>query len=291
MSELELIRWIRSRHGRRGGRIIVDSGDDCAVVRIGRVDVLFKTDSVIEGVHFVHAAKPEEIGHKAVARCLSDVAAMGGVPSFAVAAVMAPQNARAEMLRGIVRGMDRTAARFGVAVVGGDVAVHAGKLAINVAMIGEMGGRQPILRRGARPGDAICVTGPLGGSILGKHLRFTPRVREARDLCGRLDIHAMIDISDGLARDLSHICEESGVGAVLEEARIPVSAAARRIGGAALEHALFDGEDYELLYTLPKAQTRRSIGEITEGRGIKLRRRDGRLEPLSSRGWEHRFGR
>ncbi len=303
MAERDLIRWIRSRIGRRGGRIVVDSGDDAAVLRIGRRQVLFKTDCIIDGVHFdSRKARPEEIGHKAIARCLSDVAAMACAPSFAVAAFMVPRNAREAFVRRVVQGMERTAAEFRVAIVGGDVSSHPGKLAVTVALLGETRGRLPVRRSGAQLGDVFAVTGPLGGSILGKHLRFAPRIREALDLNRRFDLHAMIDISDGLAVDLGHLCRESGVGAVLEESCVPVSAAARRLARkdrrSPLSHALGDGEDYELLFALPadqgarleRSRAGRVIGEVAAMEGLYLRRRNGRLEEIAAEGWEHRWG-
>ena len=300
MGELGFLRWIRERIGRRGGRIVVDTGHDAAVVRFGKSDVLFKTDGVIDGVHFDSAkARPEEIGHKALARCLSDIGAMGGLPSFAVVAMMVPRNADERYLRRIYVGMERTAKRFGTSIVGGDFSTHAGKLAITVALLGEARGVDPVRRSGARPGDRIGVTGPLGGSILGKHLRFTPRVKEGRRLAQRFGVSAMIDLSDGLATDLRHVCDESRVGAVLDERRVPVSAAARRLSRkdrrTPLSHALADGEDYELLYAAsPERAARiaaaglgRTIGEVVEARGVFLRRSGGRLEEILERGWEH----
>lgn len=300
MSELDLIRWIRSRIGRRGGRIVVDSGDDAAVLKGGRGHLLFKTDSVIDGVHFdSRTARPEDIGHKAIARCLSDIGAMGCYPTFAVVAMMIPKNAREAWIKRLLTGLERTARKFETAVVGGDVASHAGKLAINVALLGETRGLAPVRRAGARVGDAIAVTGPLGGSILGKHLRFTPRVREGIELNRRFEIHSMIDVSDGLATDLGHLCEESRVGAVVDEARIPIAPAARKLDGLPLDHALFDGEDYELLFTLPgteavrveKAGRGKVIGQVSAIEGIYLRNGRGDLREVQRRGWEHRFRR
>ena len=300
MAELDLIRWIRGRLGRRSGRIVVDSGDDAAVLRSGRGHILFKTDSVIDGVHFdSRTARPEEIGHKALARCLSDIGAMGCYPTFAVVAMMIPRNAREAWIKRLLTGLEATAREFDTEVVGGDVASHAGKLAINVALLGETRGLQPVRRNGARLGDAIAVTGTLGGSILGKHLRFTPRVREGVELNRRFEIHSMIDVSDGLATDLGHLCTESRVGAVVEETRIPIAPAARRLPGQPLDHALFDGEDYELLFTLPpteavrleKAKRGRVIGQVSAVDGIYLRRRNGDLREVQRRGWEHRFRR
>jgi thiamine-monophosphate kinase len=300
VGELDLIRWIRGRVGKRAGRIIVDSGDDAAVLKRGRGHLLFKTDSVIDGVHFdSRSARPEEIGHKAIARCLSDIGAMGCYPTFAVVAMMIPRNAREAWIKRLLTALERTAARFDTAVVGGDVASHAGKLAINVALLGETRGLPPVRRSGARVGDAIAVTGPLGGSILGKHLRFTPRVREGIELNRRFEIHSMIDLSDGLATDLGHVCTESRVGAVVDETRVPIAPAARRLPGLPLDHALFDGEDYELLFTLPqteavrveKAGRGRVIGQISAADGIYLRNRRGDLREVQRRGWEHRFRR
>ena len=300
MAELDFLRWIRRRVGRRGGRILVDTGHDAAVLRFGSSDVLFKTDSVIDGVHFESAtARPEEIGHKAIARCLSDIGAMGGLPNFAVVAMMVPRNANQRYLRRIYVGMERTGRKFGTSIVGGDFTTHAGKLAITVALLGEARGVAPVRRSGAKAGDRIGVTGALGGSILGKHLRFTPRVKEGRRLAQRYGVSAMIDVSDGLATDLRHLCEESGVGAVLDEARVPVAAAARRLsrkdGRTPLAHALSDGEDYELLYAASPERAKaieavglgRTLGEIVDAAGLYLRRRRGPLEEITVRGWEH----
>jgi thiamine-monophosphate kinase len=304
VGELELIRWIRGRIGRRAGRIVVDSGDDAAVLKVGRGHLLFKTDSVIDGVHFDSlTARPEDIGHKAIARCLSDIAAMGCYPTFAVVAIMIPRNAREAYIKRVLGGLDRTARKFKTPVVGGDVKSHAGKLAISVALLGETRDLRPVRRGGAKVGDAIAVTGPLGGSILGRHLRFTPRVREGIELNRRFELHSMIDISDGLSADLGHICDESRVGAVLYEGRLPVSPQARRLahrdGRTPLDHALSDGEDYELLFTLPpieavrveKAKLGKVIGEISAVDGMYLRDRKGALREIERRGWEHRFRR
>jgi len=302
VSELDLIRWIRRRIGTRRGRIVVDSGDDAAVLKVGRGNLLFKTDSVIDGVHFdSRTAKPEAVGHKAIARCLSDIAAMGCYPTFAVVAIMIPRNAREAYVKRVLAGLDRTAERYDTPVVGGDVKSHQGKLAISVALLGETRDLEPVRRSGARIGDAIAVTGPLGGSILGKHLTFEPRVREGLELNRRFELHSMIDISDGLSTDLGHLCDESRVGALLFEDRVPVSAAAKKLARQdrrpALDHALHDGEDYELLFTLPgiqAAKLERSrlgtvIGQVTGLSGIYLQSGEGEPRELPRRGWEHRF--
>jgi thiamine-monophosphate kinase len=304
VGELDLIRWIRSRIGKRAGRIVVDSGDDAAVLKVGRGNLLFKTDSVIDGVHFdSRTARPEDVGHKAIARCLSDIGAMGCYPTFAVVAMMIPRNARQAWIRRLLAGLERTARKFDTAVVGGDVATHQGRLAINVALLGETRDLKPVRRSGAKVGDAIAVTGPLGGSILGKHLRFTPRVREGVELNRRFDLHAMIDLSDGLSTDLRHLCEESRAGAILYEDRIPITPEARRLARkdkrSPIEHALSDGEDYELLFTLPrieavrveKARLGTVIGEVAAVGGVYLREGPGKLREIERQGWEHRFRR
>lgn len=285
--ELELLRWIWKRVGGRRGKIVVDSGDDCAVLRIGRKDVLFKIDSVIEGVHFRKRDPLDGVGHKALARPLSDIAAMGGVPTAAIAALVMPCSMTQREARRIYLGMER----LRVPIVGGDIASHRGPLSISVAVLGEMGGVKPVLRRGARVHDIIAVTGRrLGGSLEnGRHLRFKPRLREGRLLATRYHAHAMIDISDGLVRDVAHLCEASGLGAMLTE---------RLIGTTDVNAALYDGEDYELLVALrrpdalraAKAGLVRWLGAFTRAPGIQLYGRDGVRRSLVVRGWEHPLG-
>ena len=291
MSELALLQWIQSRLENRSDDILVDSGDDAAVVRVGKRSVLLKTDAIIDGVHFhLSQTTPEKIGHKAIARSLSDMGAMGGQGTFAVVAMAIPRRMSRDKIEGVFRGMKKTARRFGVSIVGGDIASHSGKLGITVSLMGELPGGNPVLRSGAKVGDQILVTGALGGSIEGKHLRFVPRVQEGLYLAREYRIHSMIDISDGLVTDLTHICEASGVGANLDSKKIPISAAAKRMKGPALHHALYDGEDYELLFTTKSsigsritAQKRgRIIGEVISKRSIFL---DGK--PLARGGWEH----
>jgi thiamine-monophosphate kinase len=287
MSELELLKWIRERTGNRAGSILVDTGDDAAVLKFGRERVLLKTDSVVEGVHFEKGTAPEAIGYKALARPLSDIAAMGGVPVAAVAAAVLPSSWKIDQAKRLHLGMEK----HRVPIVGGDVCSHRGPLSVSVTVLGDMVGTDPVLRKGAKPGDLILVTGPLGGSIKGKHLAFAPRLELGRLFANRKSrAHAMIDISDGLARDLGHVCEASGVGAELEAARIPVSR------GSTLEGALYDGEDYELLaafdpktaWKLEKAGRGTLIGRIIPGSGLWLADRGGR-RPIEPKGYEHRL--
>ncbi|HLG41918.1 MAG TPA: thiamine-phosphate kinase, partial [Planctomycetota bacterium] len=237
-------------------------GDDAALVR----NIILKVDSVVEGTHFARAT-PARIGHKAMARPLSDLAAVAGIPRWALVSIVLPRGRGLACAKAVYRGAERTARRFGVRIVGGDLTVTRGPMVVTVTIAGEPGPRGFVRRSGARPGDRLFVTGPLGGAILGKHLAFTPRVREAL----KLRPTAMIDISDGFALDLRRLCEASGVGARVDLSKLPVSAAAKRLarrtGRSALDHALHDGEDYELLYTARKAG---GIGVITRDRRVNV---------------------
>jgi len=286
--ELELLKWIHARLGKRSGRIAVDSGDDAAVLKFGRERILFKVDSVLEGVHFRRNDPPEWVGHKALARPLSDIAAMGGVPVGALAALMMPRSMPMARAKLIYRGMEK----LGVPVVGGDISTHPGKLAISVSVLGDMRGARPVLRSGAKPGDVLMVTGPLGGSIRGKHLKFEPRLEEGRIFATRLRVHAMIDISDGFARDLGHLCEASGVGATLFGPAIPT------MTGSSIKGALYDGEDYELIIAAPPATAAMidreglgiSVGMVRSGRGIRMYDNDGLVAVIGPHGYEHKLG-
>ena len=261
--------------------------------------LLVGADQVLDGVHFdsaVHA--PRQIGRKAMNRNLSDCAAMACLPAAALATVAAPRGIGLEYLKELYLGLRDAADPFGCAIVGGDTASWDGKLCLSVSILGRSAGVEPVTRSAARPGDVICVTGALGGSLLGRHMNFVPRVAEAIEIAKRTRPTSMIDVSDGLSRDLGHVCRESGVGAIVSEERVPVHADAiemRRDGRSPLDHALHDGEDYELLFTVhPDAMTRlppgikaSAIGVIAMGRGMLLERRDGSRQPLDPAGWEH----
>ena len=228
---------------------------------------------------------------------------MAGRPVAAFVSAGLPRRGGRALAEELYRGLREVADAFDTAIGGGDTNSWDGPLVISVTLLGEATPRGPVTRAGARPGDWLLVTGPLGGSILGKHLDFTPRVREALALHQAADLHALIDTSDGLAADLWHILEESRVGAVLEEAKVPISeaAAAVRDGRSSLEHALSDGEDFELLFTVspgdgqalldkpPCAALLSHIGEITPGPGCSLKWTDGTVKPLAALGWKHAF--
>jgi len=242
LGEKRLIERI-ARGIRTGPGVVRGIGDDCAVLKSGngRLLRLFACDMLVEGVHFTRKARPDQVGWKALAVNVSDVAAMGGLPKQAVISLGLPPSARVSFVDGLYRGLRRCAAAYGVDWVGGDTC-RAPRVVMDVAILGEVEKGRVVYRTGAHPGDILLVTGRLGGSLRsGRHLRFRPRVREARALTARAKLHAMMDLSDGLGPDLLKMCEQSGVSAVLEPGRIP------RHRGCSLEQALNDGEDFELL--------------------------------------------
>lgn len=305
--EFELIDWIRARTRAQGrDRTVLGIGDDCALLRFAPgSETLVTVDMLMDGRHFrLDRDGPEAIGYKALGVNLSDIAAMAGVPIAAVVSVALPRGLAAAIAKGLHAGMAPLADRFRVDFVGGDTNAWEGPLVISVTLIGEATSRGPVRRAGARPGDVVLVTGPLGGSLLGRHLRPEPRINEALALHAVAPIHAMIDISDGLSSDLGHILKESGtLGAVLDAGAIPIHADARaasaRDGRDPLDHALNDGEDFELCLVVPPDAADRllssppppailhRIGEVTEQPGLRLRDADGRPEPLPARGFDH----
>lgn len=301
MRELEFIDWIRSQSGFDAAAVPVGPGDDMAVVRCGGGPVLVGTDQVLDGVHFVLSEHgPQAAGRKAMARSLSDVAAMAAVPFAAVASVALPAGMVRAEAEAVYRGLRGIADEFGCPLVGGDVAAWPGPLAISVTILARPCGSAPVLRGGARCADAVCVTGSLGGAWRGgRHLEFRPRIDEAVALAEQFEPHAMIDISDGLAADLGHICRASGVGAELLESDVPIHRDAEANSDDPLAAALGDGEDYELLFTLSGEQAERltvaglgstpvtRVGTIVAGGAMSLVSGDGRRRPLEPGGWEH----
>jgi thiamine-monophosphate kinase len=306
MNELELISRL-TRSLPANDSVIVGAGDDCAVLDCGQPGryLLFKTDAVVEGVHFNSKATPEQIGHKAIGRCLSDIAAMAGRPLAALITLALPDTFSPAFVERIYVGINTLAQRHSVAIAGGETTRNPERLLLSIALVGEVGRAKCILRSGAKAGDALFVTGELGGSLAGKHLDFEPRLAEAKWLVENFPIHAMIDVSDGLAGDLRHILEASGVGAELMASAIPVSRAAKLQAKAEakrpLSAALGDGEDFELLFTLASrhavalldgwkkqfSKLRLScIGRITAEGGLKLRDKTG-LHSLETHGYVH----
>jgi thiamine-monophosphate kinase len=255
--EFAYIDWLRRRTP-TDPRVLIGPGDDTAALRLtpGAVTLL-TTDMMLEGSCFLLAkAGPRLVGRKVMAVNLSDIAAMAGRPVAAVVSLALPRAGGRSLAEELYQGLREMADQFETAIVGGDTNTWDGPLVISVAMLGEATSRGPVRRDGARPGDWLLVTGPLGGSILGKHLTFTPRVHEALRLQEAADLHAMIDVSDGLSADVSHLCMESRCGAVLQAAAIPITDAARSLndGRSPLQHALTDGEDFELVVALAPAE-------------------------------------
>lgn len=301
MREFEFIHWILSQTKLDPTAVPVGPGDDCAIVMCGTEKLLITVDQLLEGVHFnlaEHSVK--NVGRKAMARNLSDVASMAALPLGAVASVVMPKGFKREEAETLYLAMKNMGEIFHCPIVGGDVSTWPDKLAISITVFARPAGIRPILRSGAKPGDVICVTGSFGGAWRGqRHLKFTPRINEARILASRHELHAMIDISDGLAADLAHICEASGVGAELVAADIPIHSDAKNSTTTPLQAALSDGEDYELLFAIPPSHAEQllreqpltvpvtRIGTITMDKGLLLVKPDGTKEVLPAAGWEH----
>lgn len=300
--EFALIDWIR-RQIPPTDRVQIGPGDDTALLRWhGGPGCLITTDMLLEGSCFrLEEAGPFRVGRKAMAVNLSDIAAMAGIPVAAVVSVGLPRQGGRAIAEQLQDGLSAMASSFGVAIIGGDTNSWNGPLVINVTLIGEETKRGSVRRSGAKPGDWIFVTGPLGGSILGKHLDFQPRVREALLLHEKYQLHAMIDISDGLAADLGHLSDESSVGAVLQSDAIPLTAEASKMKDALspLQHGLSDGEDFELLFTLGPEEGNRllqeqplpglaRIGTVLAEPGLWIEY-DGQRERLPRTGYVHAF--
>jgi thiamine-monophosphate kinase len=308
LPERKLIERIKRAAHARARALVRGIGDDCAVLRPPRGhEILVTTDFSLEDVHFRRQwHPPESVGHRCLARGLSDIAAMGGEPLAAFLSLALPKNLPQRWADGFLRGLLKLARDFQVPLAGGDIAQSPAGALADIIVVGSVPQGRSLLRSGARPGDAIYVTGALGASAAalqalrdGKQLRSArhrahffpePRIAAGRLLRERRLAAAAIDLSDGLSTDLSHICEESGVGAVVYAESVPVAK------GATLELALHGGEDYELLFTAP-ARKRvpqeiagvrvARIGEVIGGDRVFLADRQGRRRPMPPRGWEH----
>ena len=308
MDELELIQRL-TKNLPANESVVTGAGDDCAVLDIGLADeqLLFKTDAVVEGIHFTKDAAPEKVGHKALARCLSDIAAMAGKPTAALVTLALPPKYDAAYVEQIYAGMRALAERWQVAIAGGETTTNPGQILINVALIGVVPRNRAVLRSGSKAGDALFITGELGGSLAGKHLEFEPRLAEAQWLAEHFPIHAMIDISDGFAGDLRHLMHTASLGAEILSRAIPISRAAKSQAHAEssakppLLAALTDGEDFELLFTLPSKEAvplldawkkqfpklkLTCIGKMTAEPGLKIRDKDG-VRQLTLKGYTH----
>ncbi|MHB0972181.1 MAG: thiamine-phosphate kinase [Thermoanaerobaculia bacterium] len=309
--------------------IVTGIGDDVAVLDTGAPELLLATvDCQIDGVHFLSAsATAAQIGRRALAINLSDIAAMGGHPDYALVSLSLPFETDVEWVEDLYRGFREEAARSGTAIIGGNMARSPGALQLHVTVLGRVKREHLLLRSGAKPGEAVLVTGALGEStgglqlllspsldlppadrerLLARYNTPTPRLRESAAIAHLGVATSMLDISDGLSSDVGHICESSGVGVRVEAARLPIPEVVRRLGALCgrdpVDLALCGGEDFELILTAPRnavdriiATVREStgtdvtvVGEIVDAReGRTLVHPDGREEPLVARGWNH----
>jgi thiamine-monophosphate kinase len=303
--ERELISWLRE-HVPPHPLLRLGLGDDAAVLRTAGVDECVVTvDMLTDRVDFeLSKVDPRRVGRKALAANLSDLAAMAARPLAGVVALALPRNGALELAVALYEGMLPLAAQYDLAIAGGDTNSWDGPLAISITLLGAVTLRGPLRRDGAKPGDRILVTGSFGGSILGRHLDFEPRVREALELHARYELHAGIDVSDGLSLDLAHLFEESRCGAAIDVEAVPIADDARRLAerladaSTPLDHALSDGEDFELVLAVPGDEARRllhdrplavpitDIGEFTAEPGLWQIDRSGARRPLVPRGWQ-----
>lgn len=314
MRESDLLRHIYGANASLPDFVTIPPGDDMGALDVPG-QVLTTVDQVADGVHVHLATTPlEKVGRKAITRNLSDVAAMGAVPRGAVVAACLPLGFSQDRATALFDAMRRTAASYGCPLFGGDIAMWDHPLVLTVTVLASTGGIEPLLRRGARIGDVICVTGELGGSLetvdgYTHHLDFEPRLKVAGALAKSDDTrpHCMIDLSDGLSVDLGHLCRAANAAALVEAERLPLSLAARiaskRDHRPAWQHAMGDGEDYELCFTLSPQQAERllsrrgedvpitPIGEILPAQSaeglVRVRLADGSTQSVSDLGWEH----
>jgi thiamine-monophosphate kinase len=307
--EADFLRWLRDQLPSHP-LLKLGIGDDAAILATaGRGDVVVTTDLIAEGVDFnLSVDSPRRIGHKALAINLSDLAAMAAQPLAAVIALNLPRHGGARLAVEIYEGLLPLAERFHVAISGGDTNSWDGPLVVSVTALGEVTADGPLRRDGAQPGDRIVVTGQFGGSILGRHLDLEPRVGEALLLNQRYRLHAGIDCSDGLSLDLWRICQASRCGAIVDLSRVPIAPAAAKLAAqqnddaSALERALSDGEDFELILAVPADSAERmlacqpfehvmlnDIGEFVTQPGLSQRNQNGEILPLRPVGYEHSF--
>lgn len=228
-------------------------GDDCAVVRFpGARDLLvLKTDCVVENIHFRSSEKPELVGWKAMMRALSDFAAVSAIPQFALITLIVPRDRSTSWVKKLYRGLRRAASQFDVAIVGGETSATRGPAVISVSISGRVEKERWVSRAGGKKGDDLFVTGKLGGSLRGKHLRFVARIHESRWLTKNFRIHAMMDLSDGLGADLPRLTKASKVGFTIHKDALPLAP------GAKIGNAISDGEDYELLFAISRRDSSR----------------------------------
>ncbi len=258
--EQSFLAWLRGRTRSLPG-VAIGIGDDAAVLDIpSGKQLVATTDAIIDRVDFIVGEHSlHDIGYKSIAVNLSDIAAMGASPLAALVTLSLPSHDATRTAAGLYEGILECATRYGVAIAGGDLSVYEGPLSISVTLLGTVPIGTAWLRSGAQEGDAIVITGPVGGSILGRHLRPVPRIELVKRLREVAKVHAAMDISDGLSLDLDRLCAASGVGAELDLSAIPIhkDAIARSTkegGRPAIEYALGDGEDFELILAYSAAE-------------------------------------
>lgn len=303
--ELDFVRWLGQTLGKAPG-VALGIGDDAALVEVpeGR-QLVVTTDMLADQVHFDLAQHTtQRIGRKALAVNLSDLAAMAAQPLAAFVSLNMPRSASSgELARGLIEGMLPLAEALGCPLAGGDTNATDGPLVVSITVLGTVAPGEAWLRDAARPGDRLLVTGRLGGSLAGHHLDFTPRVNEALALAAFAEIRAAMDLSDGLALDLRRMCQASGVGAIVDLASLPLSQAAidtsHNSGRSPIDHALEDGEDFELLIAAAPAVAEALardqplpcgltiVGEVIDGDELYERDADAAVRPMQRRGFEH----
>jgi thiamine-monophosphate kinase len=314
MKEFELIDHLRPLLP-TNPQVVTGAGDDCAVLdlNVPGMYTLFKTDAVVEGIHFTSEIEPERVGHKALARCLSDIAAMGGIPQAALVTIALSTDCPVAWVEGVYRGLTQLANRHGIAVVGGETTTCPERRLLSISVIGQVPKEEVMHRSGSQSGDALFVTGELGGSLAGHHLDFLPRLDEGRWLAQTGWVHAMIDVSDGLAGDLPHLLRSNHsppLGAEIRTASLPIRAEARNkartgdLAKPAALAALTDGEDFELLFSVSPTHAVQlldawksqfpdnrltCIGRVQTTPGLWLRETHG-CRPFHAEGYQHLRG-
>jgi thiamine-monophosphate kinase len=308
MRENDFLAWVHQNTPPHPA-VRLNVGDDCAAVTFDRSPAILKIDQCLDQVHFdLRQHSATEAGTKAVNRCLSDLAAMACIPAAIMISVALPRNGpgnNEQFAKELFLACQAAAAKFNCPLVGGDTATWDQRFAITVSALGQLPvGRRPITRAGAKPGDTLFVSGALGGSILGRHLTFTPRIDLALKLAATLgdDLHAMMDLSDGLAQDLPRLAAASSAGAHIHTGQLPIHEDAHTLSekdhlppGL---HALADGEDYELLFAINTDRTPdiihltdiplTAIGTVTESKSLQLIDESNNPHPWPNLGWEHR---
>ncbi len=307
-SEASLHRWLAKQP--KAARLSGSQGDDAAVLKAHAGRPVLCVDSCVEGVHFESEASAKAVGRKAAGRALSDLAATGAKPQALLLALRAPSDLTEKRLRGFIRGVNEMGEAHGAPLVGGDTTCAPGPCSLSVSAMGSYlrSGRPPGRDR-ARAGQLVAVTGPLGGSLLGRHLKVRPRIEEAGWLLD-LGATALMDVSDGLLLDMERLAQASGVGIDLHN--VPIHRDAKRrsrsTGRSALQHALTDGEDYELIACLPRKAGAQLVeqaakycpgleivGRVRAGHGVGLQALETQaarsvqsdLGTLRDKGWLH----